>query len=332
MRCSTTIALPEKSWYWVANPQITTCGDLRHRLREYLQLYCPIQLLLEGFTLPCDGMVADLVKPGEILDVIAEDCSTLDVGTHHVQLQAEEAQPFKKRKTLQPTQLSASQVEAWHSEPPPGLCYIPELLTPDEEADIVSWVDSEGAPWSKEITRRTQQYGPKFHYGGGGRYLQHNAEFPHIPAIFDSVIAKLRGVVDDGTSFPFPYEPDQIIINEYFPGQGIAPHIDRPDLFDDCVASVSLLSDVVMNFTHIRGRQAAHNRFLRRRSGLIFKGPARYEFRHGIQQKVQEEMYVDSDGEEQCNVRSRRLSITLRRVLPEARPAVPQDALADGES
>lgn len=41
---------------------------------------------------------------------------------------------------------------------------------------------------------------------------------------------------------------DQLIINEYTPGQGINPHIDNPTLFSSPIVSLSLGSDCVMEF------------------------------------------------------------------------------------
>jgi len=44
------------------------------------------------------------------------------------------------------------------------------------------------------------------------------------------------------------YVFDMVIVNEYEPGQGIASHIDNAKLFDHIIVSLSLGSDVVMNF------------------------------------------------------------------------------------
>ena len=41
---------------------------------------------------------------------------------------------------------------------------------------------------------------------------------------------------------------DQLIVNEYQPGQGISPHIDNQTLFGDVVVSVSLSSNTIMTF------------------------------------------------------------------------------------
>lgn len=39
---------------------------------------------------------------------------------------------------------------------------------------------------------------------------------------------------------------NQLIINEYNPGQGINPHIDNPILFSSPIVSLSLGSDCIM--------------------------------------------------------------------------------------
>lgn len=41
---------------------------------------------------------------------------------------------------------------------------------------------------------------------------------------------------------------DQLIINEYQPGQGINPHIDNVKLFAEPIVSLSLGSECIMEF------------------------------------------------------------------------------------
>lgn len=43
--------------------------------------------------------------------------------------------------------------------------------------------------------------------------------------------------------------PDQVIVNEYQPGQGIANHIDCISCFSGTVISLSLGSSCIMDFT-----------------------------------------------------------------------------------
>lgn len=44
----------------------------------------------------------------------------------------------------------------------------------------------------------------------------------------------------DRLAHHFPHRPDQVIVNEYQPGQQIAPHIDCVPCFGSVVASLTL--------------------------------------------------------------------------------------------
>ena len=113
-----------------------------------------------------------------------------------------------------------------------GLRYLPAYVTESEEADLVRAIDA-GA-WNTEWQRRRQPYGAS--YGKGGSTLP-------IPGwgrrLADRLFA--GGVTD----VPF----DQMLVNEYQPGQGIAPHRDY-EPFGRTVVSLSLLSPCVMDFRH----------------------------------------------------------------------------------
>lgn len=94
-----------------------------------------------------------------------------------------------------------------------------------------------------------------------------------------------------------------MIVNEYEPGQGISPHIDNVDLFEDIIVSLSLGSECVMQFEHKpTGRKVEH--LLRRRSALLLHKEARYEWKHGIPSRKKDNG-VD---------RSTRYSLTLRKM------------------
>ena len=59
----------------------------------------------------------------------------------------------------------------------------------------------------------------------------------------------------------FERMPDQVIVNEYEPGQGIAAHVDCvPSGFSGTIASLSLLSSCTMHFQdRSSGEQLTHN-------------------------------------------------------------------------
>jgi alkylated DNA repair dioxygenase AlkB len=108
---------------------------------------------------------------------------------------------------------------------------------------------------------------------------------------------------------------DQMLVNEYLPGQGIAMHRDY-EPFDRTVVSVSLLSACVMDFRHATdGRRGAM--LLRPRSVLVLTDEARYEWEHGIARRK-------SDRWQGVVIpRRRRLSITFRRMKATWPPALP---------
>src|SRR4051794_9757966 len=147
--------------------------------------------------------------------------------------------------------------------PIPGLRYLPEYLNETEERALVEAID--GQPWNTEWRRRRQPYGAG--YGTRGRAAP-------IPGwgqrLADRMLA--GGVTD----VPF----DQMLVNEYQPGQGIAPHRDYAP-FGRAVVSLSLLSPCVMDFRHApTGRR--ERLLLLPRSLLVMSDEARHDWEHGI--------------------------------------------------
>ena len=82
--------------------------------------------------------------------------------------------------------------------------------------------------------------------------------------------------------------PEQCIVNEYRPGQGIGMHADHAS-FGPVVVSLSLGDAWTMNFRprsqrpYVRDALASDEVvLLPRRSALVLRGPARSAFMHGI--------------------------------------------------
>jgi len=177
----------------------------------------------------------------------------------------------------------------------PGLKYIPNFVSSEESAELVRQIDA--CHWSTEIRRRVQQYGYHFIYQTGK--LNPN-KLGELPVFCDSMISRLRDNY-------FPYTPDQMIINEYQPGQGINPHVDNRDYFDEYVASISLLSPCVMEFRNIHTMENKPL-LLEPNSLVVLTGVARYEWTHGIRQ-------IDRDVYHGVVIpRERRISLTFRKV------------------
>src|SRR5262249_42740034 len=102
-----------------------------------------------------------------------------------------------------------------------------------------------------------------------------------------------------------PEPADQLIVNEYLPGQGITPHIDCVPCFGPVVVSLSLSSACVMELS----RGAEHlSLLLRPRSLLVLGGEARQAWRHAI---VARRSYT---WEGVRLPRTRRVSLTFRAV------------------
>jgi alkylated DNA repair dioxygenase AlkB len=105
----------------------------------------------------------------------------------------------------------------------------------------------------------------------------------------------------------FSSTPDQIIVNEYQPGQGITSHIDRDTCFGPVVASLSIGSDAVMDFRSPEGKLGSL--LLRSCSLVILTNEARYRWQHSIPGRKRDAIA----GLE--FVRDRRVSLTFRTVV-----------------
>lgn len=179
-----------------------------------------------------------------------------------------------------------------------GLTYIPDFITREEECSLTTNIDSQF--WLKDLKRRVQHYGHKYDYKA--RAVTDDSYLGPLPSWLEPVSRKLY---DDGI---FPATPDQAIVNEYLPGQGISAHIDCVPCFGDTIASLSLGSPAIMQFN----RQASGEKkeiLLLSRSLIVLSGEARYEWTHAIPARKTD--IIDSFKIE----RGRRMSLTFRNVI-----------------
>lgn len=145
----------------------------------------------------------------------------------------------------------------------PGLRYLPGYVTEAEERALVAAID--GMPWNAEWKRRRQPYGAG--YGASG-------DSGPIPEWGIPLAGRM--LADGVTGRPF----DQMMVNEYTPGQGISAHRDYAP-FGRTVVSLSLLSTCVMDFKHVSsGRR--ESLLLEPRSLLVLSDAARFDWEHGI--------------------------------------------------
>jgi len=144
------------------------------------------------------------------------------------------------------------------------------------------------------------------HYGWKYDYTARRVdESMRLGALPDWLMDYCQRLYADGH---LPKIPDQVIINEYQPGQGIVPHVDCVPCFEETIASISLGSPCVMEFTHpATSEKVAH--MLEPRSLLIFSGEARYQWKHGIAARKTDK-YAG-----QVIQRGRRVSLTFRNII-----------------
>lgn len=180
-----------------------------------------------------------------------------------------------------------------------GAEYIAEFINPREEALLINAINQE--TWITDLRRRVQHYGFKYDYAK--RNLTESDKIGDLPRWAIPICENL--VVQN----IFPTAPEQMIVNEYEPGQGIAPHTDR-DCFGDVVASLSLESDCIMDI--YPDPQYKKNTFpilLERCSLLVLRGISREKWLHGIRPNK-------ADLQSGCKYpRTRRLSLTFRTVV-----------------
>ena len=172
----------------------------------------------------------------------------------------------------------------------PGLQYLPNFITSNEERALIEVIDRQ--QWLHDLKRRVQHYGYKYDYKA--RAVTAASYLGPLPDWLMPVTQKL------------PFKPDQVIVNEYLPGQGISAHVDCVPCFSDTVASLSLASGAVMQFSN---RQERHDLYLEPRSLIILSGPARYDWTHAIPARKSD--MVDGFKIE----RGRRVSLTFRSVI-----------------
>ena len=173
-----------------------------------------------------------------------------------------------------------SQILAYKKVDLYGLTYIQNVITEEEESDLLSMINQQA--WNTSIKRKTQHYG--YEYGYGNKDIEPTTPIPQW----------LTGIRDE----VFP-EANQIIINHYLPGQGISPHIDNKK-FGDKIVSVSLGSGCYMEFGD--GSQ----QYLHPRSCLTLEGDARWKTTHCIASRKRDKV----DGK--WIPRGERISLTFR--------------------
>jgi alkylated DNA repair dioxygenase AlkB len=181
----------------------------------------------------------------------------------------------------------------------PGLTSLPDYIDQAQHDRLVVIIDEQ--PWINELQRRVQHYGYRYDYKA--RKVESGMYLGPLPDWAQELAGRLHA---DGC---FPVCADQLIVNEYQPGQGISKHVDCVPCFDNVIASLSLGSTCVIEFVHTKTR-AKQTLLLEPRSLVLLRDEARYKWTHAVPARKS-----DRIGGRTLS-RSRRLSLTFRKVLP----------------
>ena len=173
-----------------------------------------------------------------------------------------------------------------------GLIYLPQYISPTHHDWLLDQIDKQ--TWDTGLQRRVQHYGYRYDYKA--RKVTPEMYLGELPEWLGRIARQLH---DDGLIEEIP---DQVIINEYEPGQGIAPHVDCEPCFGHRIFSVSLGGPTVMHFSHPEHETVQV--LLEPRSLMMIYGEARYNWKHGIPARKSDNGVL----------RTRRVSLTLRKV------------------
>jgi alkylated DNA repair dioxygenase AlkB len=180
----------------------------------------------------------------------------------------------------------------------PGLTYVPEYITFEEQNLLIHAIDQQ--EWSINLKRRVQHYGYRYDYKNGT--LASASYLGALPDWAGNIASRLFD--DKLTEEAF----DQLIVNEYQPGQGIISHVDCVPCFGNTIISLSLGGPCVMDFTHSQTQKKV-SLLLSPGSLVVMHKEARYLWQHGIAPRKKDN-YKGTE-----ITRTRRISMTFREVL-----------------
>lgn len=190
--------------------------------------------------------------------------------------------------------------------------YVRDYISADDEEFFLRITDS--AKWATDLKRRVQHYGYRYDYRD--RKISKDMRIGDLPEWIMPLAERL------GAEFFGGKCPDQMIVNEYRPGQGIASHVDCEPCFGETVVSISLGSSCVMELKRCKmpqdnacmvadGASDTIKLFLERGSAVILAGASRHDWTHGIMPRKSDKI----PGYKNPRLRERRVSLTFRSVI-----------------
>jgi alkylated DNA repair dioxygenase AlkB len=176
-----------------------------------------------------------------------------------------------------------------------GLYLYPDFINETKEEQLLNEIDSH--TWIVDYLRRLQYYGYR-------NELDKPYDLIPFPIPMPPLIYQLsQEIVEQNILL---LQPDQVIINEYVPGEGIKPHKDRA-YYENQICGVNLGSGCIMRF--IKGKnEEVIDIEIPRRSLYVMQDDARKKWSHGIPPRKKDNINGT------LKHRERRVSITYRKV------------------
>lgn len=166
-----------------------------------------------------------------------------------------------------------------------GLFYIPNYLSTNELAmikeKIVSDIYFQPITTSK-FSRKVAHYGYYYSYDRSGLH-----EAPPIPDyLMDLVVPDRINQIIGSVLIEKPFE--QLIINEYKPGQQIGHHVDHKTQFGPIIACITIGQSVPIQF-----KLSEITKIIKPEEGSLYlmTGDARYKWSHSLKNTLSENRY-----------------------------------------
>jgi alkylated DNA repair dioxygenase AlkB len=192
----------------------------------------------------------------------------------------------------------------------PGLFLYPDFIDEAREQELLNEIDNQ--TWIVDYLRRLQYYGYR-------NELEKPYDLIPFPIAMPPEIYQLSQEIVEQKILML--QPDQVIINEYVPGEGIKPHKDRA-YYENQICGVNLGSGCIMRF--IKGmNDEVIDIEIPPRSLYVMQDDARKKWKHAIPPRKKDNI------EGMVKHRERRVSITYRKVKPgKVHPINPEGKVA----
>jgi len=160
-----------------------------------------------------------------------------------------------------------------------GLFYIEDYLSEEKINEVKKYLNKLDFSAISNATnsRRVAHFGYYYSYDRTGLTC--------APTIPDFLNVLVDDVEITGKGF---IEFDQVIINEYKPGQGIAPHTDHTKLFGPIIACITIGSSVPITF---RNGNITKKLEIKEGSMYIMTKDSRYKWTHSLTNKSKDVRY-----------------------------------------